>query len=238
MPCRSLGAGARCGPTDLLAKGRRIVAELQRWRNNNNEPCADGQPLCSQWRSLAVSPRAVPGLPRELSQAGLLTTALRPNVGLWRGGIPHLPGREAQRPATKGKKTAPYQPAASGETPRSLAGHMLPPAPVGVPLRERCSHDAVLGCSPRLAGPPGLLRGLPAAARPDCCVLARNRRPCTRAITGGRCQLAARLAFRAAHKNRPWRRQRQSSAASTCSAWRARDASRQGRSPSPSSAVV
>ena len=103
MPCRSLGTGARCGPTDLLAKGRRIVAELQRWRNNNNEPCADGQPLCSQWRSLAVSPRAVPGLPRELSQAGLLTTALRPNVGLWRGGIPHLPGREAQRPATKGK---------------------------------------------------------------------------------------------------------------------------------------
>lgn len=103
MPCRSLGTGARCGPTDLLAKGRRIVAELQRWRNNNNEPCADGQPLCSQWRSLAVSPRAVPGLPRELSQAGLLTTALRPNVGLWRGGIPYLPGREAQRPATKGK---------------------------------------------------------------------------------------------------------------------------------------
>lgn len=188
MPCRSLGTGARCGPTDLLAKGRRIVAELQRWRNNNNEPCADGQPLCSQWRSLAVSPRAVPGLPRELSQAGLLTTALRPNVGLWRGGIPYLPGREAQRPATKGK-TRTSRPLQERRPARWPGTGYLPPLS-GCPFAS-----AVLGCSPRLAGLPGLLRGLPAAARPDCCALARNRRPCTRAIPGGRCQLAARLAF-------------------------------------------
>ena len=153
MPCRSLGTGARCGPTDLLAKGRRIVAELQRWRNNNNESCADGQPLCSQWRSLAVSPRAVPGLPRELSQARLLTTALRPNVGLWRGGIPYLPGREAQRPATKGKTRT--LPAGCFRRDAQLAG----PAQAtsrpcrGAPSRALLARRSV-GLQPEVGGAP------------------------------------------------------------------------------------
>ena len=169
--------------------------------------CSDGHPLCSQWHSLAVSPRlrfldclgrrAAPGLPRELSQAGLLTTALRPNVGVWRGGIPHLPGREPQRPATTGKNPHPTSRPLQERRPGRWPGTRHPPPLSAFPLASATRTTQCRVAARGWRGSRGFCAACPRRLGPTA---ASSLETDGRALTPTQflafsCQLAARPAF-------------------------------------------